>query len=151
MRTLPTLGVCGWLVAAAALPALSALEWISGAVAQAQQFDPPASGEPNLLQKEPLDLYLLQKEPLLRGYESFVGWLGQPSPPASSPQAGHPTTSGWLSGATDWLNSYWAEQARDWEIQRSLFFRCGSSCSSSNPGKGDFWKPGEFDRLIGPR
>ena len=143
MRTLPTLGVCGWLVAAAALPALSALEWIAGGVAQAQQLDPPVGGKPNVLQKEPFDL--LQKEPLAPGYENLGDWRYLLTPPASSPPTSRPETSGWLS-------SYWlAEQkgasrgsASDWQ---SLYFREGGT--SRSRGKGDYWKPGEFDRLIG--
>ncbi len=132
MRALPTLGVCGWLVAAAALPALSALEWIVGGVAQAQQLSPPDAGRQNVLQDEPLNL--LQKEPLFPSPEVLGGGRKRPSPLASDS-----LSSSWLSrGPVSYM----------WSLPP------GRDIDTS-PGKkwpgGDFWKPGEFDRLIGPR
>jgi hypothetical protein len=150
MRTLPTLGVCGWLVAAAALSALSALEWISGGVAQAQQFDPPVSSGQNLLQLPPFDLF--QKEPFFLGYEgldrryeSLGGGLERLTPPACPPRADDWLSSCWLSTVSDFVFSYSPSSARESQSrQQLLFFSVGSS-----RGKGDYWKPGEFDRLIG--
>jgi hypothetical protein len=76
MRTLSTLGVCGWLVAVAALP-------------------------------------------------------------------------GWLSSVSDFILSYSLSSARESQIWQRLFFSVGK-VQGSSPGRGDYWKPGEFDRLIGP-
>jgi hypothetical protein len=143
MRILPTLGVCGWLVAAAALPA-----------AQAQQFDLQDRGGLNLLQPPLLDLF--QKEPSFRGYEGLGGALERLTPPTCSPPASSPPaddwlSSCWLSSASDLLNDHWAERARDWERRQRLFFSLSVRGIGSIPGKGDYWKPGEVDRLIGPR
>ena len=124
MRTLPTLGVCGWLVAAAALPALSALEWVAGGVAQAQQLSPPDRDALNLLLHPSLDLF--QKELLFRGHESPVE-----------------LNTSWVSSARDLL----IDSARDEQLRRRLFFSVGKIGPSL--GKGDHWKPAEFDRLIG--
>jgi len=141
---LPTLGVCGWLVAAAALPALGALEWIAGGVAQAQQFGPPISGQQSLIPDE--SLYLLQQEPLLRVCEGFVGGLER-----SSPRTSDPLDILWLCSASDMVVSYWAKQARDWQLWRSVFFSVPVRGINPSPGKGDFWSPGQFEGLIGPR
>jgi hypothetical protein len=138
MRALPTLSVYGWLVAAAALPA-----------AQAQQLSPPNRSELNLLQ-QPL-LYPIPKEPFFRGYEGLGGGLEQLSPPAGGPPTSDWLGSCWLSSVSDLLNDHWAEQARNWEERRRLFFSFSVRAIGSNSGKGDYWKPGEFDRLIGPR
>jgi hypothetical protein len=132
MRTLPTLGICGWLVAAAALPTLSALESISGGIAQAQQLSPSDAGRQNVLQDEPLNL--LQKEPLFPSPEVLGGELER-----SSPLARDPLSGSWLSrGPVSYL----------WSLPP------GRDIDTS-PGKkwpgGDYWKPGEFNRLIGPR
>src|SRR5262245_36506244 len=80
----------------------------------------------------------------------------QLSPPTCTPPAGGPPTndwlsSCWLSSVTDLPNDYWAEQARNWERRQRLFFSFSGRGTGSSPGKGDYWKPGEFDRLIGPR
>jgi hypothetical protein len=147
MRTLPMLTVCGWLVAAA-VPALSPV----GEVAQAQQLSPPDRSALNLLLDPSLDLF--QKELLFRGHEGLVGGLQRSSPSASGPPTDDWLSSLWLSSASDWLIDYWAEEARYWQIWRSLLFsvprEIGPSPSPS-PGKGDYWKPGELERLIGPR
>src|SRR5262245_6325560 len=140
MRTLPTLGVYSWLVAATAFPALSALEWIVGGVAQAQQLSPPDRGGLNLLQQPPLDLF--QKEPHFRGYQDLVGGLERFSPPTSDWQSSY-----WMSSVSDLLSSYWISRASDWRIRRSLLFSVREI--GSRP-VGDYWKPGEFERLIGP-
>lgn len=129
MRTLPTLCVCGWLVAPAALTALSALECISGEVAQTQQSSPPENGELNLL----------QNVPLFRG----------PTPLASSLPSNDWLNSLWLTSASDVLNNYWLTSAREWQIRRRLLFSVGPI--SPRGGKGDHWKSGEFERLIGPQ
>src|SRR5262245_49761052 len=132
MRTLPTLGVYGWLVAAAALCALSALKWVAGGAAQAQQLSPPDSGGLKLLQQAPLDLF--QKEPLFHGYGGLVSGLERLSPPAS----GQPTS--------DWLSSYWLTEqllARPVSDSRSLLWRSllWSPGREIGPRKGDYWKP----------
>ena len=139
MRTLPTLGVCGWLIAAAALPA-----------ALAQQLSPADTAGLNPIQKEPLDLF--QKEPFFRGYEgldrryeSLGGGLERLTPPACPPRADDWLSSCWLSTVSDFVFSYSPSSARESQSrQQLLFFSVGSS-----RGKGDYWKPGEFDRLIG--
>jgi hypothetical protein len=138
MRILPTLGVSGWLVAAAALPAV-----------QAQQFDLQDRGGLNPLQPPLLDLF--QKEPSFRGYEGLGGALERLTPPASSPPADDWLSSCWLSSASDLLKDHWAERARDWERRRRLFFSLSVRGIGSIPGKGDYWKPGEVDRLVEPR
>jgi hypothetical protein len=135
MRILPTLGVCGWLVAAGVLPA-----------AQAQQLSPPERGGLNLLQP-PL--------PLFRGYEGLGGRLEGLTPPTCGPAASSAPAddwlgSCWLSSVSGLLNDYWAEQARDWQRRQRLLFSISVRGIGSIPGKGDYWKPGEFDR-IGPR
>jgi hypothetical protein len=129
MRTLPTLCVCGSLVAPAALTALSALECISGEVAQTQQSGPPENNELNLLQKAPL----------------FPG----PTPPASSLPSDDWLNSLWLTSAGDVLSNYSLSRARDWQIRRRLLFSVAPVSPSG--GKGDHWKSGEVDRLIGPQ
>lgn len=93
MRTFPILGVCGWLVATAALPA-----------AQAQQLSPPNRGDLNLLQQPLLDLF--QKEPLVRGYEGLGGGLERLSPPTCSPPAS-------TQPADDWPSSCWLSSVSD--------------------------------------
>src|SRR5262245_11647459 len=149
MRTLPTLGVCGWLVVAVTLPALSALKWIAVGVAQAQQLSPPDWDKPNLLQKEPLDLF--QKEPLFRINENFFSGLQRYTPLVGGPLTGDWLNSLWVSSVTDSLNDYRAEQARkqarDREFWRSLF--SVGNIRGSSPLKGDFWSPGEFNNLMG--
>jgi hypothetical protein len=146
MRTLLTLGVCGWFVAAAALPA-----------ALAQQLSPADTGGLNPIQKEPFDLF--QKEPFFLGnegldrrYEGLGGGLERLVPPACRPQADESLSSCWLSSVSDFILSYSLSSDRESQIrqqlQRSLLFSVGN-IQGSSPGKGDFWKPGEFDRLIG--
>jgi len=140
MRTLPTLGVCGWLVAAAVLPTVCALECIAGGVAQAQQFDPPERCRLNLLQQPQLDLF--QKWLSFRGCEGFVSIVERPAP--LTPLTSSPSTSDWPDSL--WLSSvtnYWPKQVVG-KIQNLL-----QRPRRSSPGKGDFWKPGEFDHLIG--
>ena len=155
MRTLPTLGV-----AAATLLALSALEWVAGGVALAQQLGPPAriealeadaSGGQNLLQEEPLNL--LQKEPLFGGSsEGFVGGLGGFSPATSGrPTSDSPSSRWQTSEPVSWLSS---PPASDCDYWRSLLMLHPVSL---HPGRacarpvGDYWKPGEFERLVGSR
>jgi len=138
MRALPILGVYGWLAMAAALPA-----------AQAQQLTPPDGGRLNLVQKELLNPFL--SEPLFRWYQDLFGGVERLRPPASSPPTDDWLSSLWLSSVSDMLNDYWAEQARDWQRRRRLFFSLSVRGIGPIPGKGDYWKPGEVDRLIGPR
>src|SRR5262245_7533872 len=146
MRALPILCVHGWLIAAATLSA-----------AQAQQLSPPDGGALNLLQPVPHAPF--QKGSLFRGYEGLSGGLGRLSPPtcgppASGPQADDWLSSCWLSSVSDFLLSDSSSSARERQIrlqhQRSLYFSVKGEMRPSG-GKGDYWKPGEFDRLIGPR
>jgi hypothetical protein len=140
MRTLPTLGVCGWLVAAAALPA-----------ALPQQLNPADTGGLNPIQEEPLDLF--QKEwffadmkGLDRRYEGLGGGLERLIPPACPPRADDWLSSCWLSTVSDFVLSY-----RESQIRQQLLIFSVDKVHGSSPGKGDFWKPGEFELLIGPR
>jgi hypothetical protein len=152
MRTLPILGVCGRLVAAVAL--LSAFELIAGGLAQAQQFDPPEKCRLNLLQQAPLDLVqkqldLFQKELVFRGCEGFVSGVEQPAPPMSSPpMSDWLNSSSWLISVADYRN----EQQAPGQIrfQRSLLFSV-DDIQRPSLGKGDYWRPGEFESLIAPR
>jgi hypothetical protein len=96
MRILPTLCVSRWLVAAAALPSLSAVELLGGGVVQAQQLSPPETSE---IQKQPFDPF--QSEPLFGWYQGLVGGVKPSNPPAD-----------WLSTASDVLNSYSADPGR---------------------------------------
>jgi hypothetical protein len=150
MRILPTLCVSGWLVAALALTSLSAVELLAGEVAQAQQLGPPETSGLNLIQKEPFDPF--QSEPLFGWYQGLVGGVKPSNPPANDLPTGDWLSSLWLNSASDLLIGYSAEQAararRDLELFFQLSFR---TLSSPTPGKGDHWKPGEFERLIGPR
>jgi hypothetical protein len=56
---------------------------------------------------------------------------------------------GWLSSVSDFILSYSLSSARESQIWQRLFFSVGK-VQGSSPGRGDYWKPGEFDRLIGP-
>jgi len=73
-------------------------------------------------------LNLFQKEPLFRRPERLVGGVERPSPPANSPPTSGSLSSLWLS-------------------MRSLLPRREIGPSPGRPR--DYWKPGEFDRLIG--
>jgi hypothetical protein len=153
MRILPTLCVSGWLVAPVTLPSLSAVEWLAG-VAQAQQLSPPETSGPNRIQKEPFDPF--QSEPLFGWYQGLIAGVEPSNPPTNNLPTSDWLSSLWLNSVTDSLNDLWAEQAarerRTEELWRSVFFSVKSKIGPSvNPGKGDYWKPGEFDRLIGPR
>src|SRR5262249_71187 len=121
MRTLPTLGVSGWLVAAVALSSLSAVELLAGGVAQAQQLSPPETSGLNRIQKEPFDPF--QSEPLFGWYQGLVGGVERSDPPANNLPTSDWLSSLWLNSASDLLNSYWADQAARARLDLKLFFR----------------------------
>jgi hypothetical protein len=150
MRILPTLCVSGWLVAAVALPSLSAVELLAGGVAQAQQLGPPETSGLNRIQKEPFDPF--QSEPLFGWYQGLVGGVEPSNPPANNLPTSDGLSSLWLNSAGDFLIGYSAEQAARASRDLKLFFQLSfRTLNSPTPGKGDHSAPGEVDRPLGPR
>jgi hypothetical protein len=119
MRILPTLSVSGWLVAAAALASLSALEWLAGGVAHAQQLGPPETSGLNRIEK-PFDPF--QSEPLFGWYQDLVGGVEPFNPPANNLPTSGGLSSLWLNSASDFLIGYSAEQAARARLDLKLFF-----------------------------
>jgi hypothetical protein len=148
MRILPILCVSGWLAAAVALPSPSALGWLAGGVAQAQQLSPPETSGPNRTQKEPFDPF--QSEPLFGWYQGFIGGVEPTNPPADNLTTSDGLSSLWLNSANDFLIDYSAEQAARARRDLKLFFSL-RTLNSPAPGKRDDRTPGEVDRLLGPR
>jgi hypothetical protein len=146
MRILPTLCVSGWLVAAVALPSLSAVELLVGGVAQAQQLAPSETNGLNRIQKEPFDPF--QSDPLFGWYQGLVGGVEPSNPPANNLPKSDGLSSLWLNSASDFLID--AEQTA--RARRALFFQLSfRTLNSPNPGKRDNLIPVEVEPLIGPR
>src|SRR6185295_809243 len=131
-----------------------------GGVAQIQQFSPPADSWLDLLQGREVEWLFSKPESLPDGFGPWPGpkqtSTGKTIPPSAGPSA-PPAGCGFelFFPLSSDRPCFGYPATRDFRTRERLVSQTYFSLSVRNAPttnfRGDFWQPGELDRLIGPR
>ena len=139
--------ICGAFPFAALIFAMPLVAMPLGGMAQAQQFSPPVGGDANLLQGCEIGWLFSKSDWLFSKAESLTGgfepWLGPKRAPSVAPGPVRPCFE--YAAIWDLIRDI---QTRDRLVSQTYFSVRNTPTSGS---RGDFWRLGELDRLMGPR